>query len=76
MAESCTAGLAAARLGAVPGISAALLAGVVAYSNESKTRLLGVEGELIERAGAVSAEVAASTSQETSESVLNAIPRR
>jgi nicotinamide-nucleotide amidase len=58
LAESCTAGLLAARLAEPPGASEYLAGGVVAYSNEAKTELLGVPAELIERHGAVSPEVA------------------
>jgi nicotinamide-nucleotide amidase len=58
LAESCTAGLLAARLAEPPGASQYLAGGVVAYSNEAKTELLGVPAELIERHGAVSPEVA------------------
>lgn len=57
-AESCTGGLVAKRLTDVPGSSAYFLEGVVSYSNASKTDLLGVPAELVERHGAVSAEVA------------------
>jgi nicotinamide-nucleotide amidase len=57
-AESCTAGLIAARLTERPGSSAYVAGGVVAYANEAKTELLGVDPELIERHGAVSEEVA------------------
>ncbi len=57
-AESCTGGLLAARLTAVPGYSDVDLGGVVAYGNEVKERALGVPAELIEEHGAVSAEVA------------------
>jgi nicotinamide-nucleotide amidase len=42
----------------VPGSSDYVAGGVVAYSNEAKTDLLGVPAELIERQGAVSPEVA------------------
>jgi nicotinamide-nucleotide amidase len=56
--ESCTAGKLAARLTDVPGSSDYVAGGVVAYSNEAKTDLLGVPAELIERQGAVSPEVA------------------
>ncbi|MBA2462904.1 MAG: competence/damage-inducible protein A [Actinobacteria bacterium] len=57
-AESCTGGLLATRLTAVPGYSDVTLGGVVAYGNELKESELGVPAELIERHGAVSAEVA------------------
>lgn len=57
-AESCTGGLVAHRLTEVPGSSKYFMEGVVTYSNEAKTRLLGVPRELIEAHGAVSAEVA------------------
>ncbi len=58
LAESCTGGLLAGALTEVPGISQVFLAGMVAYSNESKVRDLGVSQGLIERQGAVSLEVA------------------
>lgn len=58
LAESCTAGLLAARLTERPGSSDYIAGGVVAYSNTAKTELLGVPAELIERHGAVSPEVA------------------
>ena len=58
VAESCTGGLIAHRLTEVPGSSSYFTEGVVTYSNEAKTRLLGVPAELIEAQGAVSAEVA------------------
>jgi len=57
-AESCTAGLIAATLGAVPGASNMLERGFITYSNTAKTEVLGVPGELIASKGAVSAEVA------------------
>jgi nicotinamide-nucleotide amidase len=58
-AESCTGGMVAQRLTAVPGASAAFAGAVVAYSNEVKARELGVPVEILERHGAVSAETAA-----------------
>jgi nicotinamide-nucleotide amidase len=58
VAESCTGGLVSHRLTEIPGSSAYFMEGVVTYSNEAKTRLLGVPAELIEQHGAVSAEVA------------------
>jgi nicotinamide-nucleotide amidase len=57
-AESCTGGLVAGRLTDRPGSSAYVLGGLVVYSNEAKHELAGVPTELIERVGAVSAEVA------------------
>ncbi|WP_159995379.1 CinA family protein [Roseomonas sp. 18066] len=57
-AESCTGGLVAAALTAIPGSSASVLAGFVTYSNEAKTRMLGVPAAMLEAHGAVSAEVA------------------
>lgn len=58
VAESCTAGLLAARLTDKPGASAWFAGGVVAYSNAAKTELLGVPSELIAEHGAVSEQVA------------------
>ena len=57
-AESCTAGLLAARLTDRPGSSAYVAGGVVAYANEVKSGLLGVDPALIDEHGAVSAQVA------------------
>ena len=58
VAESCTGGLIAQRITNVPGSSKYFIEGVVTYSNESKTRLLGVDKKLIRDHGAVSKEVA------------------
>lgn len=57
-AESCTGGLIAAAITAVPGASAALERGFVTYSNEAKTEMLDVPAALIAQHGAVSREVA------------------
>jgi nicotinamide-nucleotide amidase len=57
-AESCTAGMVAARLTDRPGSSDYVAGGVVAYSNEAKTQLLGVDPALIKAHGAVSEPVA------------------
>lgn len=54
LAESCTGGLVAGALTAVPGSSSVLLASVVAYANEAKTALIGVPADIIETFGAVS----------------------
>jgi nicotinamide-nucleotide amidase len=58
LAESCSGGLLAARITNVPGASAYLAGSVVAYSNEAKTDLLGVDVDLIAEHGAVSPQVA------------------
>jgi nicotinamide-nucleotide amidase len=58
VAESCTGGLLAQRITEVPGSSKYFIEGVVAYSNEAKTRSLGVEPMLLLEHGAVSAPVA------------------
>lgn len=58
VAESCTGGLIAQRLTDVPGSSKYFIEGVVAYSNDSKKRTLGVEPILLLEHGAVSAAVA------------------
>ncbi len=57
-AESCTGGLVAAAVTDVAGSSAVLDRGFVTYSNEAKIAALGVDAALIDRHGAVSAEVA------------------
>ena len=57
-AESCTGGLIAAALTAIPGSSAVVDRGFVTYSNAAKTEMLAVPAELIASNGAVSAEVA------------------
>ena len=57
-AESCTGGLVAACLTAIAGSSEVVERGFVTYSNEAKTELIGVPTGLIERHGAVSAQVA------------------
>lgn len=58
VAESCTGGLITDRLTDVSGSSNYFRQGVIAYSNESKTKLLGVPEEMITAHGAVSKEVA------------------
>jgi nicotinamide-nucleotide amidase len=57
-AESCTGGLLANRVTDVAGASVVFLEGNVTYSNDAKTRTLGVSAELISAVGAVSEEVA------------------
>ena len=58
-AESCTGGLLMQRLTDVPGSSAYVKGGIVAYSNQMKMDLLGVDESLLRVHGAVSEPVAA-----------------
>lgn len=57
-AESCTGGMIAAACTDLAGSSVWFERGFVSYSNEAKTELLGVPGELIQTQGAVSQDVA------------------
>ncbi|WP_284311665.1 CinA family protein [Labrys miyagiensis] len=57
-AESCTGGLVAGALTAIPGSSDVVDRGFVTYSNEAKAQMLGVSPALIARDGAVSESVA------------------
>lgn len=57
-AESCTGGLVAHLITEVPGSSAYLRGGIVAYSDEVKRNQLGVTGEVLAAHGAVSAQTA------------------
>jgi nicotinamide-nucleotide amidase len=59
LAESCTGGLLGARLTEIPGASRFLDRAYVTYANAAKVDMLGVDPALLERAGAVSEEVAA-----------------
>ena len=56
-AESCTGGLIAGCLTAVPGSSDVMERGFVTYSNQAKTDMLGVPADLIAAEGAVSEAV-------------------
>src|SRR4051794_25183335 len=58
VAEGDTGGLLLERLTAVPGSSAVVLGGVVAYADGLKREVLGVSAELLRQHGAVSAEAA------------------
>jgi nicotinamide-nucleotide amidase len=57
-AESCSGGLIGSRLTDVPGSSAYYSGGLVAYCNDLKQRILGVDAATLERFGAVSEETA------------------
>ncbi len=59
-AESCTGGFVGHRLTSLSGSSAYYMGGVISYSNEIKTKVLGVPAELISTHGAVSEPVARS----------------
>ncbi|MBN1573566.1 MAG: competence/damage-inducible protein A [Deltaproteobacteria bacterium] len=58
VSESCTGGLLSKRLTEVPGSSAYFKSGIVSYSNEAKSYLIGVDPVLISTKGAVSSDVA------------------
>ena len=58
VAESAAGGLVCSRLTEIPGSSAYFKGGIVAYDNEVKVQLLGVEEPTLARHGAVSREVA------------------
>lgn len=59
LAESCTGGYIAHLITQIPGSSAYFKGGVVAYSNEVKVALLGVNPATLEAHGAVSTQTAA-----------------
>jgi nicotinamide-nucleotide amidase len=56
--ESCTGGMLGGIITQVPGSSKYFRGGVIAYSNEVKTRIIGVKISTLRKCGAVSAEVA------------------
>ena len=62
-AESCTGGMIAAAITDHAGSSQAFDRGFVTYSNIAKMQMLGVDGELLDRVGAVSGEVAAAMAE-------------
>lgn len=66
-AESLTAGLFTALLAEEPGISASLKGGMTVYDIEAKTERLGVDTQLIETYGTVSAECAAALAEKIRE---------
>jgi nicotinamide-nucleotide amidase len=57
-AESCTGGKIASTLSAIPGASNYFKGSVVSYATESKINVLGIDNEVVEKYGVVSAEVA------------------
>lgn len=62
-AESCTAGMIAARLVNVPGISEIFRQGYITYSNEAKVKMLQVEEDVLMKYGAVSSQIAEQMAQ-------------
>jgi len=58
LAESCTGGLVASLITDIPGSSEYFDSGVVSYSSEAKSELLGVDERIIKEHGAVSRECA------------------
>ncbi len=62
-AESCTGGGIGAALTAVPGSSSVYKGGIISYTNFVKETLLGVDGQMLSREGAVSAPVAKAMAQ-------------
>ncbi|MFT5121669.1 MAG: nicotinamide-nucleotide amidase [Kiritimatiellia bacterium] len=58
VAESCTGGMLGGRFTSVPGSSSWFKGGIISYSNEVKTALLGVSAKDLKREGAVSRSVA------------------
>ena len=63
VAESCTGGLVTDAITEIPGSSAYLIGGIVAYANRIKRDLVGVPEELLETHGAVSFAVALAMAQ-------------
>ena len=57
-AESCTGGGIGAALTGISGSSAVYKGGIISYCNEIKHALLGVDAQILDRCGAVSAPVA------------------
>ena len=63
LAESCTGGYIGHRITRVPGSSAYFKSSVVAYSDDSKIRFLGVPSDTLRQYGAVSRETALEMAQ-------------
>jgi len=63
VAESCTGGMIAEHITAIPGASESFRGAVVTYSDEAKRKLLNVSSKTLEEHGAVSRETAAEMAQ-------------
>lgn len=72
-AESCTGGMLSARLINVAGVSEVYKAGYITYSNKAKRKILGVKKGLLDKYGAVSAEVAKAMAEGAAEAAKAAI---
>jgi nicotinamide-nucleotide amidase len=73
VAESCTAGMLGMHITRVPGSSSYFLGGILCYSNEAKMELCGVPPELLQKHGAVSAEVAEALARGVREALHSSI---
>jgi nicotinamide-nucleotide amidase len=62
-AESCTGGYLASRITDISGASQVFAQGFITYANDAKERTLGVPASVLEKHGAVSAEVAAAMAE-------------
>jgi nicotinamide-nucleotide amidase len=58
VAESCTGGMIGGKITDIPGASDVFNGGIIAYSNNIKTQMLGVRGETLKKHGAVSEKCA------------------
>lgn len=70
-AESCTGGSISGALTSIPGSSAVVKGGVVAYSNEIKRDVLGVSAKCIDEYGAVSLPVVEQMAEGVAKRVIN-----
>lgn len=68
-AESLTAGLFQSELAEIPGVSGALVGGMVTYTKEAKMKQLGIPKELLDRYGVVSSECAAGMAKKSVKSL-------
>ncbi len=75
VAESCTGGLLGQRITAIAGSSDVFVGGVVAYDNDVKVKMLGVEKSVLETHGAVSVETAAAMAAGVRSALGSAIGR-
>ncbi len=73
VAESCTAGMLGMQITRVPGSSRYFTGGILCYSNDAKIKLCGVSPELLQKHGAVSAEVAEALARGVRDSLHSSI---